>query len=405
MPGQVDPGAGISAAAASATLATDRAPSSEGLARLLSRALHTRISPSDVQPTEVAALQLASVMDPHQQAFLAWRRSVLLLVAIAFIPLTILRLVEVVASKGLAGYLVALHFLPVLVEAGFCALMWTQLRTWTHWQRQRRALHLGWMVSFLAPFVVYLVPFDGATRELDPTQISRGLSATGGVALTTGFAAIGYSIQSLLVLAPKVLALMPGLIRAAILSKLLFPGSPAPGWTIVLASPIYALLIYILLLVPYQITGSGFFVATILGVIAAQVAVGRAGYRLARPSSHHDAIAVVTRLRTVAMISLTLAALLAVIALTRLTPFVELGTLTMVSALISFAANLLILTLIAADLVITSMLRARALSIDTQAAVLDSQGRLATFAGAPAAGHSERQGNEVSDHGASRSQS
>ena len=62
-------------------------------------------------------------------------------------------------------------------------------------------------------------------------------------------------------LGPKIISLMPGLIRASIVTKLQFPGTTAPGWLMMLAAPLYALFAYIIVLLPYQITGSWQFLA------------------------------------------------------------------------------------------------------------------------------------------------
>ena len=71
---------------------------------------------------------------------------------------------------------------------------------------------------------------------------------------------LAFGVQSLLALGPKVISLMPGLIRASIVTKLLFPGTTAPGWLMMLAAPFYALFAYIIVLLPYQLTGSWEFV-------------------------------------------------------------------------------------------------------------------------------------------------
>lgn len=62
----------------------------------LRRAFRLRIKTDEVLPSERAHLesQASHITDPDQQSFLAWRRSVLLLVAVMFIPLTISRFLE-----------------------------------------------------------------------------------------------------------------------------------------------------------------------------------------------------------------------------------------------------------------------------------------------------------------------
>src|SRR5215470_15240445 len=62
----------------------------------LRRAFRLNINTDEVLPSERAHLeaQASHITDPDHQAFLAWRRSVLLLVAIMFVPLTISRFFE-----------------------------------------------------------------------------------------------------------------------------------------------------------------------------------------------------------------------------------------------------------------------------------------------------------------------
>ena len=95
---------------------------------------------------------------------------------------------------------------------------------------------------------------------------------------------------AMLQLAPKAISLMPGLIRASLVIKLLFPGSPAPGWLIVMAAPLYALLAYVILIIPYQFTGSGWFIAGVLGIVAGQAMLARSGFQLAQPLTEDEAL-------------------------------------------------------------------------------------------------------------------
>jgi hypothetical protein len=146
-------------------------------------------------------------------------------------------------------------------------------------------------VFFLAPFAVYLYPLRSLTSDMLGDASPAEAKA---VSLLLGLA---FSLQAMMTLAPKAVSLIPGMVRAATVTKLLFPGSAAPGWLIVLGAPIYAMFIYVVLIVPYQLTGSGYFVVTILGIIAAEVLLGRGGYMLARPLTRADAIAAVRKAR------------------------------------------------------------------------------------------------------------
>jgi hypothetical protein len=256
-------------------------------------------------------------------------------------------------------------------------LLWLQLRNWTRWQAQRRLLLLGWLAAFAAPFVVFLYPADGAASPPSGAELAGGDAAVAAVALTMSLSLnMVYTLHAMLVLGAKAIALPAGLLRAATVSKLLFPGSAAPGWLVVLGAPIAALLAFVMLVVPYQLTGSGYFVLAILGVVGALFLLGRAGLRLARPSTPVDALSLVVRTRAGFLMALGVGLVFAVVAMTRM----QLGGLTAINALVGLGANLLVVTLVAADLVIANLEASRNVSVDAQAAVAESQQRLATFA-------------------------
>jgi hypothetical protein len=348
----------------------------------IKRAFRLRIEPNEVLPSERAAMAHAPtpIVDENFQAFLAWRRSVLFVVAVILVPLIVLRTIDVVkSSKGAPGLLVFLHTLPLIAEAIFCVVAFLALAHWTQWQRQRRQLLRWWLVFFLAPFVTFLYPvrefLDGAIEGgFDPQMMAMQKAQVMAIS-------IAYSLNALLVLAPKAISLMPGLIRAAIVTKMLFAGASAPGWLIMIGAPIYGLLTYVLLVVPYQITGSGFFVLAIISIIAAQVMLGRAGYALAKPMTQADALMVVRKVRTSYLVCLALGGLFVVVALYSLISQMNIPALTVVTALLSFQASVLILGLITTDLLITGFDRARGLTAGTTALTDEYNRKLSAFIG------------------------
>ncbi len=350
-----------------------------GVAGALARAFSLRLDPAELSAADSSALTRAAVSDPHHQAFLVWRRSIVMVTALAMVPLVLLRLFEVLGADGLPGTLKALHAIPVLAEAALGATLWMQLGRWTRWREQQRALTRAYALAFLAPFAVYLVPAESFARDMLAEQLaalgageSRG--AGGLMAIT-----IGYSLQSLLAIGPRAVALMPGAVRAAMVTKLLLPGTAAPGWLIVLGTPLCALMIYVLLLVPYQLTGSGYFALALAGLAAGQLSLARAGYRLTRPTSYTDALSAVMRVRTTYLATSGLGGLFLAIALARLTSQLGLSAASVLAVLLSLAIHILLLTLLGTDLIIASLERAKATSIDAQAAASEAQARLAVF--------------------------
>lgn len=343
-------------------------------------------------PAERKALAKAKVVDPYLQAFLAWRRSVLLLVALALVPLSALRMIDAF-GEDTPEPLRFLVLVPAGAEALLCLVCWYQLKNWTRWRTSRRALAWAWAIFMIAPFLVFLVPID----SLIASYVAEQMQAVGGTAgdawageggevAVDAAAASGVvtalkltlSIYALLTLAPKAVSLLAGTIRAGLVTKMLFPGNAGSGWLVVLATPLYTLFVFTLLIVPYQLTGSGWYVGAMLGLAAAQLAIGRAGYSLTKPTSHDDAVVRVRKARAVYLLSIAAFATCLLVALGELAE--KLGAATIVTTVLSFETNVLILTLIGSDLVIAGLDRARGQSDGAKHLVDDSNQKLAAFA-------------------------
>jgi hypothetical protein len=322
-----------------------------GLPAALRRAFSLRIDPADVSTVEGNVLSTAGIHDPHYRAFLVWRRSVLLVAALLFLPLALFHLVDALGSEMPAS-LKALHVLPAIAEGALCAFLWSQQRSWTRWQVQRRPLLLAWVACSLAPFAVFLYPAGGSVNN------------------------VVYALQAILVLGPLAAALMPGVMRAALAAKLLFPGTATPGWLVVIASPISAIFAFLVLVVPYQVTGSGYFLLAMIGLIGGQLLLGRAGYHLARPSTQLDAVSALGRARTSYLAAIGVGLLFMVIGLIRM----EIDAVSLLALLLTIEANILMVTLLAADLTIANLENARTISVDAHAAVAETGQRLAVFA-------------------------
>lgn len=341
------------------------------------RAFRLRIEPTEVLPAERAALESAypPIVDPNLQAFLAWRRSVLFLVACALIPLTVIGFLDGVLV-GQATPIRVVKLAPVIAEGLFLAICWSQLRRWAYWRKQRRMLMFGWFLFMGTPFVVFLYPlrtvFEGQINAEDIRALNLG-------AISRSLLPFKITMIAMLQLAPKAISLMPGLVRASLVIKLLFPGSTAPGWLIVVAAPIYALLAYVILIVPYQFTGSGWFIGGVLGIIAGQVLLARSGFALATPMSEAEALYKIKRVRKFYLITMISSAVLIVIALGSLVAQLKLHPLDVILSVLKFEANVLILTLIGADLVITNLDKARTATLGRDHVEDQAEAKIAAF--------------------------
>jgi len=289
--------------------------------------------------------------------------------------------------------------LPAIAEAAFCVVAFDQLRNWAQWRRQRRVLFIAWGLYFVAPFLVYMYPFRTA---FDSYYLAQAAAEIGGVKLNASRATIhlvvglAFGVQALLALGPKVISLMPGLIRASIVTKLQFPGTTAPGWLMMLAAPFYALFAYIIVLLPglirasivtklqfpgttapgwlmmlaapfyalfayiivllpYQITGSWHFVAGNAGILVAQVFIGVSGRRLTVPLSTQESHDRIHKSWLAYIGILVVSAGFMVYGLYDFITQLHWGAVRVVTGILAFVSNVLLDTLVGTDAIVSAM--------------------------------------------------
>jgi hypothetical protein len=325
----------------------------------MKRGYRLNILADEVLPSERATLESEArhITDPDQQAFLAWRRSVLLLVALMFVPLTVSRFLESFDGPKLPMAGRIFQLLPAFAEGLFCLVAFDQLKNWAQWRRQRRILFFAWGLYFLAPFVVYLFPFRTVITNWE--QMIEA-SKLGSISLATKhnlkmIVGLAFGLNALLALGPKIISLMPGLIRASIVTKLLFPGTTAPGWLMMLAAPFYALFAYIIVLVPYQVTGSWYFVIGNAGLLVAQIFIGISGRRLTVPLTHDESHERIHKTWMMYIAILVISMVFMVYGLADFIKALNLGPWRVVSSVLGVVSNVLLDTLIGTDAIVSAM--------------------------------------------------
>jgi hypothetical protein len=329
----------------------------------LRRAYRLDIKTDEVLPSERAHLeaQAGHIRNPEHQAFLAWRRSILLIVALMFVPLTVSRFIETWDGLKVPGTGRIFTFFPVIAEAAFCVVMFDQLRNWAQWKKQRKVLFVAWCLYFIAPFAMYLFPYREAYDGSAGYYMARTMLSNDALPLkfTPGrwhmLVGMKFGIAALLLLGPKIISLMPGLIRASIVTKLQFPGSTAPGWLMMLAAPLYALFAYIIVLLPYQITGSWQFLVGNAGVLLAQIFIGTAGRKLTVPLTSEEASARIHKSWLAYILILVASAGFMVYGVADFIHEIQLGTWSVVTGVVTVVSNVLLDTLVGTDAIITGM--------------------------------------------------
>jgi hypothetical protein len=331
------------------------------LGTALGRAFRLRIDPSEVTNHERDKLLDAGITSPVVQAFLAWRRSLLTVAAIGMLLVLGFRFYDMSKQEGDPEMLRTLHTLQTVVDVAFALLLWTQIPRWTKWRSQRRVILIGWLLYFLMPFAVWLYPLRNALDDAIAQAQAAGDPGAQAGAMLRPLVGIIASFVAMIELAPKAVSLLPGVLRSALTSKLLFPGASGPGWLVLLLAPIYAAIVYILLIIPYQVTGSGYFVVAMVGVTGAQLFLGRMGYKLARPERIEEALALVKRIRgTYVLLNLT-GIVFAGIGVYELFHQFDMPYAGMAKIFVSIEVNVLLLTLLATDLIVANLARGQLL--------------------------------------------
>lgn len=348
------------------------------------RAFRLRIEPREVLPDERQALASANppIVDDNLQAFLAWRRSVIFLVATILTLLSIIGLIDALSGARVATSIRWVKLLPTLAEVAFCAICWLSLRSWTDWRKHRRWLLLGWLLFMLTPFVVFMYPLKWAVMEAGRAMTAEQMRELGwnGV-YNRAVAPFAFAMLSMLALAPKVISLMPGLIRSSMVIKLLFPGAAAPGWLIVMAAPMYAMIAYAILVIPYQFTAEPWFMFGVVMIVLAQVLVTRSGFALAKPLTQEETLRHMRRVRVFYTVLLVIAAASIIGGLGLLVDLLNMKWTTVITTFLKFEANVMILTIIGADLVVTNLDRARGYTEGKEHIEQETEIKIAAFVG------------------------
>lgn len=348
------------------------------------RAFRLRIEPTEVLPDERDLLAATNppVLDANLQAFLAWRRSVLFLVATILTVLSIMGLIDVFIGKYVSSPVRFVKLLPTLAEVAFCVICWLSLRHWTAWRKQRKWLLFGWLLFMLTPFVVFMYPLitvlEKSSRAMSIAQLQE--LGWNGV-YNRAIAPFAFAMIAMLQLAPKVISLMPGLIRSSMVVKLLFPGSSAPGWLIVFCAPLYAMIAYAFLVIPYQFTGEPWFMFGVFLIVVAQVLVMRSGFALAKPLTEEEAIRHIKVIRGFYLFLLITAAISIIGGLGLLVKLLNMKWTTVITTILKFESNVMILTTIGADLVVTNLDRARGYTAGREQIERETEEKISAFVG------------------------
>lgn len=284
------------------------------------------------------------VADPLAQDYVAWRRAVLwvggvLLGAGALIGLAehqklaekgaheqlaaqgqaaigvdlqnaVEQLTRQVGANNLAimdGLMDFLLFMKVLVAVLALTAAWK----WLHVRRSRALTRWALIAALVIPLLVSAWPWG---QFLDFDHLQRDFGA-GAEAVKKAKDMVALLIASSLVstIAPKLIALFPGIIRSAMTLKTLLPEAATPGWLVVVFGPF--LVGFLLLVVSFmsQVQGSWLLLGATAALVFGPVLYIRKAGILVRPHTPEEVSSVVGPVRHLAGLGNAVGAVLLVV--------------------------------------------------------------------------------------------
>jgi hypothetical protein len=224
---------------------------------ILRRAFSWELRSVQVTESERSLLHGRNIHEETLHRYAVWRRSVLWVVLLPTLLAAILASV-VTLSGGRAGLSTTGRILTLCDTLVIWALpisAWLALRSWLDIRKSQRVLITGWLITFVPPFLIALVPFSawmgmgtsehGQHRNLLVLDMLNGMH----VAFT---------------LLPTALAILPGLVNACLRVKTLLPPAILPGWFLMVAPPFYLLLVLLALIVLNQAADSPILIVGVL---------------------------------------------------------------------------------------------------------------------------------------------
>jgi hypothetical protein len=208
---------------------------------------------TEVSDPERSLCMSSGVSDPQLQQYLAWRRSLLLLLLAPAGLCVILGLIAMTMESGLLLFGKLVSFLRVVPLIAMAVAAGWGTMVWWKWSQSRRVLWGAWAVAVAMPLVLSLFPAAG---QIDP-QGADFLAISG--------------LACFVHLLPAFWALFPGALRAALRLKEVMPEAVFPGWLAALAAVAHILVTAALFLPLNALAGNLALVLAGLCFLAAPV--------------------------------------------------------------------------------------------------------------------------------------
>jgi GYF domain 2 len=227
------------------------------------RALGWDLRAIEVEPAERDLLVARGVDEEDARRYLCWRKSVLRVVAIPTLVSALLALIGLVTTdlSAFSGVGLLLEFARVAALFALPVTAWLAAKAWDRHRRSRNILLRGWLVAFLTPLLLALIPYSWRVDM-------SGADATVQGQVTALVSLLG-AVSVYVTLMPAVLSLIPGVLRACLRVKALLPESILPGWFLVASTPLYVLLFLVIFSTVNQVAGHALLILAVVALLGA----------------------------------------------------------------------------------------------------------------------------------------
>lgn len=322
----------------------------EEMRRSIDRAIKSDFTRVEALPSERDVLERATapVRDVLTQNYAAWRRSVLWLSAALLVIHCVALLVNYRGSEeimresfrpfvkqgmeaqtfqepteqqidlgldaaiqamgsGNIEVLDAIKWVLILATLIGAALVFRAARQWFDVAVSRDWTRYGFLVMFLAPIVLCLIPMSSFLdfSHIDSQDFNQGLAQAAIDQQKEQFEQMfrmAIATTLLLFTVPKIIALFAGAIRSAITVKTLVPESTTPGVAIVTLAPLYALFVVVASGTVIQLKGGTELIIGTLAVVCVPVVYLVHSNAFLKPQTREEIEVSVVNARRVALL-------------------------------------------------------------------------------------------------------
>jgi len=230
--------------------------------------------------------------------------------------------------------------LASVVLAAVCVVI--AAKKWQSVSLSRKWSRIGWLIMFGVPMLVLMLPIT-SLMSFDHIQ-DKALREAQKMGMGTVFA-----LGAFITIAPKAIALFPGIIRSSMSLKTLIPESATPGWIAAIMAPFYAIFLVLIVSVINQIHGDLLLVGGLVCFMIGPLVYVWKGEDMVRPHTPQETTTIVAGVRKQAALFTVIGTILLSIFILRLPMFSATDAIEFMAGVVG---NVLLMTVVAADLIL-----------------------------------------------------